>query len=110
MSSPREPSVLIVAAGWKAQGGLSRQLSSLAADLARDRQVLVLTWTARARPRRELSVPGIDVVVVPSLLDWGRDHSRLAAAINTAVSVGTGVAAALALRRSWSVAYAAGLH
>jgi len=109
-SSPREPDVLIVAGSFDAQGGLQRRLSELAGSLARDRSVTVLTWVARARPRNELRANGIRVVVVPSLLDWRRDHHPVAAAINTAVSVATGVTAALVLRRRWSVACAAGLH
>jgi glycosyltransferase involved in cell wall biosynthesis len=110
MSSPTEPGVLIIAGSYNGQGGLQRQLSMLAASLVRDRSVTVLTWGTWARPRRELREDAIQLVVVPSVLDWGSEHGSLAAAVNTAVSVITGASAAVLLRRRWSVAFAAGLQ
>jgi glycosyltransferase involved in cell wall biosynthesis len=58
----------------------------------------------------ERPAPGIQVVVVPSLLAWGRDHRPLAAGANTLVSVAGGALAALLRRRRWSVAIGVGLH
>lgn len=102
--------MLIVAGAFTGRGGLQRRLSGMAASLARDRPVTVVTWSPRCWPRAVLRGDGVRVVVVPSLLDWARDHPPAAAAVNTVFSLLTGVAASLVNRRRWGVAYAAGLH
>lgn len=108
-TTPR-PGLLIIVGSFDGRGGLQIRLLDLAMSFARDRPVTVLTWRVRVRPRIEIRSTGIRVVVVPSLLDWGRDHHPLPAALNTGFSLMSGVAAAVLLRRRWSVAYAAGLH
>jgi glycosyltransferase involved in cell wall biosynthesis len=110
MSSSREPGVLIIAASWSSRGGLKRHLVALAASIARHRDVTVLTWGGPTRARSRVDADGVRVVVVPAPFTWDRERSPLAAAINTIVSVATGVLAALLLRRRWSVVVAAGLH
>lgn len=72
--------------------------------------VTVLTWRARAFPRSVVREDSVWVVEVPSLVDWERDHPPLIAALNTAFSITTGVAAALMIRRRWASAYAAGIQ
>jgi glycosyltransferase involved in cell wall biosynthesis len=110
VATSSNPGVLIVIGSLDAKGGLRRRVSDLAGALARERRVTILTWTARRRPRAHVRADGVRVVSVPSVLDWGSDHHPVAAAINTAVSLLTGVAAAVLLRGRWSVAYGVGLH
>ena len=110
MSSPAEPGVLVIAASWGSKGGLQRRLSALASAIAQHREVTILTWGGPTRASSVVRADGVRVVVLPSPLTWRRDWSPPAAAINTIVSVATGVVAAVLLRRRWSVAVAAGLH
>jgi len=102
--------VLIVVGSFQDRGGLQGRLSRLATHLAQHRPVTVLTWSACTFPRYETREDGVAVVVVPSLLDWGRDHRPWAAAVNTAFSLLTGLVGAWIVRRGWSVAIAAGLQ
>jgi glycosyltransferase involved in cell wall biosynthesis len=102
--------VLIVTASLSDRGGLQRRVEGLANGLADHHPVTVLTWSRRALPRVERPAPGIQVVTVPCLLAWHRDHRPLAAALNTIVSVAGGALAALLRRRRWSVAIGVGLH
>lgn len=108
MSRPR--GVLIVTACLSERGGLQRRVEGLMRGIADHHPVTVLTWSRRALPRVERPAPGIQVVRVPSLLAWDRDHRPLAAGLNTLVSVAGGALAALLLRRRWSVAIGVGLH
>ena len=105
-----ESGVLLVVGRFASHGGVQNRVSDLAGSLARRRPVTILTWVQRSRPRSEIRPHGVRVVSVPSLLAWDRDHHSVAAAINTAVSVLTGVAAAVLLRGRWSVAFGMGLH
>jgi glycosyltransferase involved in cell wall biosynthesis len=102
--------VLIVTASLSDRGGLQRRVEGLANGLADHHPITVLAWSRRARPRVERPTPGIQVVVVPSLLAWDRDHRPLPSGLNTLVSVAGGALAALLLRRRWSVAIGVGLH
>jgi glycosyltransferase involved in cell wall biosynthesis len=102
--------VLFVVGAFASHGGVQRRVSDLAGSLAHRRSVTILTWVAGSRPRSEIRPDGVRVVSVPSLVAWDRDHHSVLAAINTAVSLVTSLAAALVLRRRWSVACGVGLH
>jgi glycosyltransferase involved in cell wall biosynthesis len=108
--SSDERGLLIVVGRFSSAGGVRNRVSDLACSLARARRVTILTWEPLALPRRRLRADGVRIVTVPSLLAWDRDHATLPAAINTVVSVFTGVCAAVLGRRRWSVAYGMGLH
>ena len=102
--------MLLIVGAFASKGGVQRRVTDLASGLANRRPMTILTWAARSRPRSEITADGVRIVSVPSLLAWDRDHHSVLAAINTAFSVLTGVAAAIALRRRWSVACGMGLH
>ena len=106
----RDCGVLIVVGSFAARGGVQRWVSDLAGSLAHRRRVTILTWAAGSRPTSAVRPDGVHVVSVPSLLTWDRDHHHVVAAVNTAVSVLTGVAGAVLLRGRWSVALAVGLQ
>lgn len=104
--------LLLVVANYDEDGGLQLMYRRLIRALAADRHLTVLTWRHRKQAAADVArdVPGIRVVRVPSLLPWNRDHPRGLAASNTAVSVLTGLAASLFLRRRWHRVHAAGLN
>lgn len=104
------PGILVIAACLQGRGGLQRRVRELAHDLAQRNPVTVLTWSPLAGSAGEPLGPGIRVVFAPSLFAWDRDHRPLLAALNTIVSLTSGVAAAVLLRRRWSVAVGVGLH
>jgi len=101
---------LLVVANFDERGGLQRQLTWLATALVREGPVTVLTWRAGGEPFVESRAEGFNVVRVPSLASWDREHGTWVARANTAVSVVTALTAALALGGRWSTAYAAGLN
>jgi len=102
--------LLLVCANWGSRGGLQNELHELVTVLAARQRVIVLTWRPLARPSLVREETGVQVATLPCLLPWSRDLLMPAAALNTLVSVGTGALAAVVLRRSWSTAFAVGLH
>ena len=100
--------LLLVCGSWDDRGGLQRQLQSLAADvISTGGRVTVLTWSRR--PRRTVE-GGTTVVRLPTPWPWTGDLAGWRGRLNVAAALGTGVPAALALRRRWTVAFAAGLN
>jgi glycosyltransferase involved in cell wall biosynthesis len=104
--------LLFVVANFDEDGGLQLMYRRLARVLASDRSVTVLTWRDREQTTTGASREGTEVslVRVPSLVAWSRDHPAPLAAANTAVSLITGLGAALLLRRRWTRVHAAGLN
>jgi glycosyltransferase involved in cell wall biosynthesis len=109
---PEAGGLLVVVANFDEDGGLQLMYRRLIRALAADRNVTVLTWRNREQTTADVSldVPGASVVRVPSLLPWNRDHPAGLGAANTAVSVLTGLAAALLVHRRWARVHAAGLN
>jgi len=102
--------VLLVAATFDARGGLQRRLDGMAALAARHGAATVLTWRRGLRWSRERRPDGVEVIRLPALAGWERDHAPALAFANAAFSVAVGTAAALALRRRWHVAFGGGLN
>ena len=102
--------LLLVAASFDARGGLQRRLENVAALAADQGPATVLTWRRGLKWSRERRADGVEVIRLPAVAGWERDHGRALALANTAVSVALGTVAALLLRRRWHVAFAGGLN
>ena len=108
MPSPDDSSLLVVCGVWDARGGLQLQLQSLVADVtSTGGRVTVLTWSRR--PGRTVE-GGLTVVRLPTPWPWTGELPGWRGALNVVAALCTGVPAALALRRRWTVAFAAGLN
>src|SRR3954468_19212827 len=105
MPSPEEGGLLVVCGVWDGRGGLQQQLRPLVDDVAAERAVTVLTW---GHPGRTVE-GGATVVRLPSPWPWTGELSKWRGRLNVAAALCTGGPVALALRRRWTVAFAAGL-
>ena len=101
--------VLFVIGSFDDHGGLQRRIGRLAERLAARREVTVLTWAGRRAPSLSRHRGGVRVVRLPALGSWNREHPALVRYLNAASFVTGGLAAAIALRRRWGIAYASGL-
>ncbi len=101
--------VLIVIGAADVRGGIQLRWRGLARELGRSRKVTVLTWVPWALPR-VTDEDGYQVIRLPALCGWDRDHGRLVEMVNTVVSVLGGIITALLVRRRWQIAVGAGLH
>jgi glycosyltransferase involved in cell wall biosynthesis len=107
--SGRPDGLLFVIGSIDDRGGLQCRIRELADNFAGRRQVTILTWAGRRLPSCERRASGVEVVRLPSLVDWERERRLPMKLANAALSVIGGLAAAVALRRRWGIAYACGL-
>jgi hypothetical protein len=108
MPSPEPTGLLVICGVWDERGGLQQQLRSLVDDVTGSGgRVTVLTWGRR--PGRAVKEEAT-VVRLPTPWRWSNELPGWRGRLNVAAALCTGVPAALALRRRWAVAFAAGLN
>jgi glycosyltransferase involved in cell wall biosynthesis len=101
--------ILFVVGSFDDRGGLQLRIGRLARALARRREVTVLTWAGRRPPSVARDRDGVRVVRLPALGSWDREYRPPVRHLNAAIAVAGGLAAAIALRGRWGIAYASGL-
>ncbi len=101
--------VLVIIGDPQARGGLQTQMRALVDAFSQERETTVLSWHRRAR-RGSTRQGAWTLIEAQALASWGRDHRPAVERVNTAVSITSGVLAALRARGRWSSVLAAGLN